>query len=134
MPRKLGFTVSNETRERMSKSHIRRNQRGENNPCWRGGKYKNQAGYVTVKLQSDDPYYSMMSRDGYVNEHRLIVARKLGRCLEAWEIVHHINGIKDDNRIENLQLVSNDGHMQITVLQERIRYLESKLREVNINF
>ena len=96
---------------------------------WKGGRHYHSRGYVLVYLQKDDFFYPMVSCKGYVLEHRLVMARHLGRCLQRWEIVHHINGIKDDNRIENLQLVSDDRHKQITILEQRIKKLEDIVGE-----
>jgi hypothetical protein len=78
-------------------------QRGEKHPNWQGGKYVHK-GYTLVYLPSDHPFLSMAGRNNYVREHRLVMAEHLGRPLSRAEGVHHKNGRKDDNRIENLEL------------------------------
>lgn len=47
---------------------------------------------------------------GYVPQHRLVMERAIGRLLEAEEVVHHVNEVKDDNSLENLQLISKADH------------------------
>jgi len=75
--------------------------------------------------QTDDFFYPMAGWNGYVREHRLVI--HLGRNLHSWELIHHSTGIKDDNRLENLQLVTDDRHKQITVLENRIKFLERRV-------
>ena len=79
---------------------------GELNPAWRGGRSRlDRSGYVRVWMSPYDPLAPYMRRkDSTVFEHRLVMARHLGRPLTSDETVHHINGIRDDNRIENLEL------------------------------
>jgi hypothetical protein len=79
-------------------------QRREGNPGWRGGRTTNGNGYIYYLIEPGDPYASMANREGRVMEHRLFMARHLGRALSSTEQVHHINGKRDDNRIENLEL------------------------------
>lgn len=76
---------------------------------WRGGRFYTTCGYVLAYVTDDDPLSAMAGPNRrHVPEHRLVMARHLGRPLTATETVHHINGVRDDNRIENLQLRS--GH------------------------
>ena len=64
-----------------------------------------QKGYVLVRVESEDPIaVEMGSKRGYVPEHRLVMAHFLGRPLLPVEHVHHINGVKSDNRLGNLEL------------------------------
>jgi transposase len=69
-----------------------------------GGRAIHHQGYFYVWLSPDDPMAGMRLRNGYVLEHRLVMARVLGRVLLERETVHHINGKRDDNRPENLEL------------------------------
>lgn len=70
----------------------------DNNGNWKGGLHKNKKGYVLVKT----PDYS--KNNGYKFEHVIIMEQSLGRKLFPGENIHHKNGIRDDNRIDNLEL------------------------------
>ncbi len=91
-------------------SKINAAQTHKKNPLWEGGKWLGAIGYVWVSLKPDDFFYPMMTNSRYVPEHWLVMAKSLGRCLQSWESVHHKNGIKNDNRIENLELTTNGAH------------------------
>jgi len=101
---------------------------GDKSTFWKGGRHKTKVGYVQIWLSPDDFFYPMINGTGYVFEHRLLMAKYLKRCLLPWEIVHHINGIKDDNRIENLKLLPTAKyHIVDSVVKQHIRRLESKI-------
>ena len=66
----------------------------------RHGGTESYAGYVKVFL----PNHPMADKRGHVVEHRLVMSEYLGRSLTDNEIIHHKNGSRSDNRIENLEL------------------------------
>lgn len=81
-----------------------------------GGYKRTDDGYIMVHISPENFFYSMAQNDGYVLEHRLVMAKHLGRCLQSWEKVHH-KGIrhigienKSDNLIDNLELTTNGSH------------------------
>lgn len=82
---------------------VTRHARRESHGNWGGGR-TTARGYVMISVDHNSPFAPMRNIGGYVMEHRLVMAQYLGRSLEQWESVHHINGIHNDNRLENLQL------------------------------
>lgn len=90
---------------------------GNKNSAWKGGRQQTSCGYILIWVAKDDFFYPMASKRGYILEHRLVMAKSLGRCLQKWELVHHkgtkysIGSVenKQDNRIENLDIVINGG-------------------------
>ena len=85
--------------------------KGKENPAWKGGlTYRRRKGnYGDVKyVRCREDFMSMARSDGYVMEHRIIVAISLGRSLTRTEVVHHINHDCMDNRLENLMLFANN--------------------------
>lgn len=77
---------------------------GANHPSWKGGKGPAPGGYIGVNIAVDDPLRCIGDRAGRVMEHRLVMARSLGRPLTSDETVHHIDGDPENNDISNLQL------------------------------
>ncbi len=124
--------------------------RGALHASWKGGRRINATGYVLIWLSPDDFFYSMADKNGHVAEHRLVMAKHLKRCLASWELIHHKNGDKQDNRLENLEMTTSGSHMrehhagykdgyarglidgrnkQIQELKEEIRLLRWEIKE-----
>lgn len=69
---------------------------------WSGGTISKTTGYKYVKIKGKQ-----------IGEHVLVAEMKIGRRLEKGEVVHHINGIKTDNRPENLVVLTNGEHASL---------------------
>ncbi|KKQ99936.1 MAG: hypothetical protein UT24_C0020G0004 [Candidatus Woesebacteria bacterium GW2011_GWB1_39_12] len=84
-------------------------RKGELCGKWKGGRFKTSQGYIHV-LSHGHPL--TMPSKPYVPEQVLVVEKSLGRFLQKGEAVHHINEIKDDNRVENLYLFPSESSHQ----------------------
>ena len=81
---------------------------GANSNGWRGGHATlTSYGYVYIYVGHDHP---MADSKGRAVEHRVIMSEHLGRALSQHELVHHLNGDKTDNRIDNLGLTTRAEH------------------------
>ena len=81
--------------------------RGEKNGQWKGGRYSDKRGYVFIKC-----YDHPRAVRGYIAEHVFIAEAREKRYLVPGEEVHHINGIKNDNRPENLVVLTKIEHLK----------------------
>ncbi len=114
---------------------IGRNLTGERNPRWKGGVRQGKDGYRYLSVSPDHAFIGMANRvlihgryHYSIAEHRLVMAQHLGRPLNPWELVHHLNGIKDDNRTENLELLkSKKEHLPSMIVQRLVGTLQSRV-------
>lgn len=110
----------------------------ERNRAWAGGRIVDKDGYVLIHR----PEHPNANSGGYVREHRLVMEDHLGRLLFREEVVHHHDGDKQNNRIENLELFSKNGdHLRETLTgskkkmtpqgREKLRSIGQQLVEWN---
>ena len=98
-----GRELSEETKKKLSIAN-----KGKNNPNWKGGRKIDKDEYILIKK----PDHPCANCQGYVPEHRLVMEKKLRRYLTNNEVVHHSNGIRDDNREENLRIMDKNHHLR----------------------
>ena len=100
---------------------------GDGHPMWKGGRQINDQGYILIYK----PEHPHASNRKTVREHILVMEEHIGRYLKKGEVVHHINEICNDNRIENLMLFKNQAehkkyHESGRVKDEFGRYTKRK--------
>lgn len=104
--------------------------RMENSVAWKGGRNLNGGGYIRIKIDMNNEYFCMTSKDRYILEHRYIMAQKIGRPLTKFEHVHHLDGNKINNSVDNLILLDGATHWLVTKLEIEIKRL-NKLLNLN---
>lgn len=78
----------------------------ELHPCWKGGRQIDRDGYIRVYA----PDHFVLRKGGYHLEHRLVMEKHIGRPLWTQECVHHKNHDRQDNRLENLEIIERSAH------------------------
>ena len=94
---------------------------------------KYHKGYITTwagYIKISQPDHPRADSKGYVHEHVLVMEQAIGRYLYDNEIAHHINGVKGDNRIENLKLMDKKNHKSIHSSQSRKKLDPELAREM----
>lgn len=95
-----------------SRASAKEKMTGDQNPAWKGGvTYWRKAGnYPAIKyVRAPEWALPMARKDGYIMEHRLLMAMICGHLLTRSEVVNHINRNPLDNRPENLELYPSNG-------------------------
>lgn len=119
----IGIKFSEKHKENIRKGHIGLHT-GSKHPRWKGGQSKTGEGYIIIKK----PEHPRVNNQGYVKRCILVMEKKIGRYVVLPEVVHHKNGIKDDDRPENLELfINNSKHNRFHRLQDWKNYKRNKL-------
>lgn len=105
--------------------------KGELNPNWQGGRYSHR-GYNHILrsgLPSGHPATNEVSKKGYIPEHIAVWEHIHNRLLPKGWVVHHLNGIKTDNRPQNLVAMARNNHLHLAEpYKKRIRELEAQVK------
>ena len=92
---------------------------GEKATGWKGGKHKNNKGYILIHKRN----HPFCSKKGYIMEHRIVMEKHLGRYLKPLERIHHIDGNPSNNSIKNLKLFNGIGeHKHFHILKLKVQH------------
>ena len=108
-----GKVLSQETKDKISKAHFKGGI---------GQKKKRKDGYMAIYF----PEHPQANSEGFIMEHHLVMECFIGRHLREDEVVHHINHIRDDNRLENLKLMTFTEHARLHMIERHQKLREEK--------
>ncbi len=100
--RKISLIHKGRKTSEKTRSKMRKAQKGAKGNNWKGGRLKTNGRILILT-----PEHPFAQKRGYIFQSRLVIEKKLGRYLKREEVVHHINGIIDDDSLDNLQLFPN---------------------------
>lgn len=116
---KKGKKLSEERRKKLSE--FRKTCIREKHSNWKNGiHYRNGYRYIFK------PDYPFSNKSGYILEHRYVYEQYYNCCLLKWTDIHHINGIKTDNSINNLEAMIHGRHM----ILEHTKDMSNRLCEI----
>ena len=90
-------------------------QLGDRNNNWKGGRKIDGDGYILIRVEN----HPFKRKDGYVFEHRLVVEKFVGRYLTPDEVIHHLDGNKANNKIDNLKIMTIHDHLSFENKKEK---------------
>lgn len=101
---------------------------GSGHPEWKGGRIVDKDGYISI-YTLDHP--NQRKHTPYILEHRLVMEKEIGRYLTRAEVVHHRDGNKQNNAIENLELFSSNGeHLRVTLKGQCPKWTKDGIRRI----
>lgn len=96
-----------------------KDRQGKNHKCWKGGSYLSADGYRMIFVKSGK---TKIGWTKYRKEHIVLIEEKIGRKISKKECVHHIDGDRLNNNIENLILLNHKTHRKSHVSLQKLGY------------
>jgi hypothetical protein len=114
---RAAISAANKARRYSPDERARRSaaSRGEHNPAWKGGRSLHSKGYVLIRAPDHPRQFN-----GYIYEHILVWEASNGPLADGY-CVHHLNGDKQDNRLENLEAMTIGEHSHLHNSRRRRR-------------